>query len=303
MPLIKSKAKKALKENIDNEMESGKDPKQSLAIALNMQKRSGKKKKMAKGGYVKDSAATEPRPMPDELDNSQAMANRNSGKKAPSHGDRVLQDISGQASKGKTIPLSQPKMVGSDHFQVKLRDQEKDQMSSFAPNNGPQKQPDPDYNEEGADRQGPSVPALKMPMMAEGGPVDHKAMAQQHLDLYKKHRQMAEGGMIDSNEQPQPEQEIEEHDSLAAAIMSKRNKYAEGGQVRIEDNAEEIPNQYYGRNEEILKENYDEDIMGMEQPEDSNLIGNDREMNSENDHDSNIVNSIMSKMKRKRFID
>lgn len=305
MPLIKSKSKKALKDNMETEMMSGKDPKQSFAIAASVQhkSKSKNKKNYAEGGPV--SAKTEKRPMPEQLDNSKAEANRNSGKKAPSHGDKVLEDISSQASKGKTIPLKQPKMPGSDHFQVKLRDQENDLQMSSSVNNGPQEQPPKDYDEEGPNRQGPSVPALDMKMMAEGGRVDHNAIAQQHLDMYKKHRMMAEGGMIDSMDQPEPEAELEHHDSLAAAIMSKRKKFAEGGAVNDEidimDNGKEIPNQYYGRNEEILKENYDADMEGVEQMSDSNLIGDDRESESENEHDGSIVSAIRSKMKNRRF--
>lgn len=43
MPLIKSKSKKAIGENIKREEESGKPRKQSIAIALNVARKSGAK--------------------------------------------------------------------------------------------------------------------------------------------------------------------------------------------------------------------------------------------------------------------
>lgn len=43
MPLIKSKSKKAVSENIKTEMEAGKPQKQAVAIALNVARKSGAK--------------------------------------------------------------------------------------------------------------------------------------------------------------------------------------------------------------------------------------------------------------------
>ena len=45
MPLIKSKSKKAISQNIKTEMKAGKPQKQSVAIALSVARKAGKKMK------------------------------------------------------------------------------------------------------------------------------------------------------------------------------------------------------------------------------------------------------------------
>ncbi len=45
MPLVKSKSKKAVKQNIKTEMAAGKPQKQAVAIALNVARKSKKRKK------------------------------------------------------------------------------------------------------------------------------------------------------------------------------------------------------------------------------------------------------------------
>lgn len=52
MPLIQGKSKKALQENIKTEIESGKDPKQAVAIAYSV-----KRHNMARGGMMKQMCA------------------------------------------------------------------------------------------------------------------------------------------------------------------------------------------------------------------------------------------------------
>jgi hypothetical protein len=49
MPLIKSKSKKAIGENIKREEEAGKPPKQAIAIALNVARKAGAHIKKPKG--------------------------------------------------------------------------------------------------------------------------------------------------------------------------------------------------------------------------------------------------------------
>lgn len=173
MPLIKSGSKKALKKNIEVEMEAHpakKDRKQDLAIAFSVQ-RKNKAKKMAEGGSV--SASDEKRPMPDQKADDSKMVSRNAVDK-PAHDDSWTdRSTVAQAQKPSLTRLSQPKMVGSDAFSVRSREEaDKDlmRMDSMPPES-PKAQPPGMYNEEEASKKGPSVPALKMKRMAEGGHV------------------------------------------------------------------------------------------------------------------------------------
>lgn len=57
----------------------------------------------------------------------------------------------------------------------------------------------------------------------------------------------------------------------------------EDGQVDIDDNGKEMPNAFYKRNEDdVLSDSIDEDMMDMEQPEDSNM------------HTRKVINSLHS---------
>lgn len=316
MPLLKGR--KNISKNIKTEMEHGKPQKQSIAIAMQVAR---KPKKMAKGGAI--SASDEKRPMPEEMDNDSAMVHKNSGKKSLPESSMTSRPDIAQSQRGPKNPqkIKHPKIASSGAFQVKLRDQEDDLQESASVNDGPQRQPPEMYDEEGADRQGPDVPALHMKRMAKGGEID--IMEEDYTDkpdkgfgaiIFK-----AEGGEIEDSEmQPEPEAEEERHASLAAAVMAKRRKaaagadsdsdieqmLAEGGSVGpgsdmadIEhENNVEHPNGYYYRNEDAaLKENYDEDMLDVSQPMDSNMHGDDLD-SDKHDH----IDMIRRKMKMKR---
>jgi hypothetical protein len=122
----------------------------------------------------------------------------------------------------------------------------------------------------------------------------------------------ADGGAAEGMDQPEPEQEEEHHDSIAAAIMSRRERakaqidsgahdedlaaaYADGGEVDLELNREEQPNQYYHENEHM--EDYGEDLDDKGSPLDSNEMGDSEEDNTSDPHD--MVASIRRKMKAK----
>lgn len=182
----------------------------------------------------------------------------------------------------KTQPIKHPKMVPSSVFSAQLRDEEDHLQESAKVNEGPQIQPPKHDDEEGADRQGPDVDALHMKMMAEGG-LAHEM-----------------------DDQPVEEADEEHHASIAAAIMAKREKMYEGGQIEGSDesqvdldlNSMEQPNSFYELNEHAaLKENYDEDMHNMSQPIDSNEHGDDIE-SDKHDRIEEMRKRVMSKRSR-----
>lgn len=105
---------------------------------------------------------------------------------------------------------------------------------------------------------------------------------------------MAEGGEVDSMDQPEPEAEQEHHASIAAAIMAKRKMMADGGPV--EENNEEQPMELNDLNEAALKENMNSDFMDMDQPEDSNMMGHEEE----DQHDRSMISAIRRRMMSRR---
>jgi hypothetical protein len=293
MPLIKSKSKQAFKHNIEAEMSAGKPQDQALAVAYSMRR----KKKMAKGGIVNESAATERRPMPQERDKDAAQVSQNSSMKPLSQDKWTDQPTVQQARKPSVTALSRPKIAGSGVFTVRDRDRIKDEEeleSSASVNDGAQEQPPKRDDEMGANRQGPESKDLKLKMMAEGGmarsedPDLAKCVKGPDKGYGAIIQCNAEGGMVE-------EEEGIEHDaSIAAAIMAKRKRMADGGMVDLDLNAMEQPNDFDELNEAALKENYDEDMHDVSQPMDSNEHGD--EIDSD-DHD--MVSIIRRKMKLK----
>lgn len=213
-------------------------------------------------------------------------------------------------------------------------------------------EPDHADDEEGADRQGPSTPSLKMKKMANGGmadpdhddnihneAIDHEfgdGAEEDELehpagltedddeigdkDAMSSHMKMlAKGGEIS----PEDEEHEDMSASIASAIMAKlkhaaelesgsededkAERFADGGEVmgksdslfdHLKNNKEE-PNFFPPRNGEVLKENHDEGMDDVHEPEDSNEHADMREEDSENEDDRSIVGSIRRKMKMK----
>jgi hypothetical protein len=183
-------------------------------------------------------------------------------------------------------PIMQPK---DNHDELEERMDEGDLMDSLSPSGPHNKQPQKWRNELDADSSNPNA-----------------------LDMEREHsngrKPYADGGMLDD------EMEEERHDSIAAAIMAKRDRmhamidsgamdednavhgYADGGQVDLDLNSMEQPNAYYPRNEdEVLKENYDSDFKDVSQPEDSNEKGDDIDSDS-HDH----IDEMRRRMKSRR---
>ncbi len=312
----------------------------NLSIAYNV----SKKKKMAKGGKVNESAASEHRPMPEEKDKDSQEVSENSSKKPIIGGDW---DQNPMIKRPKTQPIKHPSMAQSPVFKVKLRDQE-DHLEAKMPPASPKEQPPKEDNEIDAKKSGPSVPALHMKKMAKGGMINEEVSMHEAEEDHVQHPAYLE----DDNDQMRPskeeimtdhfaeggmahdEIEEEKYDSIAAAIMAKRDRmhamidsgaldedraaehhFAEGGkingrdsiysdessQVDLKRNAEEDANMEDQTSFNAMrKENYSESagLSKLDQPHDSNLMGDSREESEEDKHD--MIAKIRSKMNVKR---
>ncbi len=282
--------------------------KMDMAVAYGVKR---KAKKMAKGGMANESAASEARPMPEERDKDAAMVSRNSEKHALPASAPDYQ----APPRPKTQPIKHPRHIPISGASLRLRDQEDDQMLTMKPNNGPQEQPSKAYDEEGADRKGPDVPALHMKKMAEGGEVEKR---REPLPM-EEHDEIDHMHSLDHDmmEVPEDEAEEEHHSSIAAAIMAKRRKMADGGilshdsiytseseESDLSRNADEDANEEDQLSFNALrKENYSESdaLADADHPRDSNLHGDPREDEESDKHDR--ISRIRAKMAIKRSRD
>lgn len=296
---MSGRSKKSIEKNIESEMHKGRP--QALSIAYGIKRKN--KKKMAKGGMVDESAKTEQRPMPKEQDKDAAMVSRNSSKKPMADSKWTDQPTVKQAQKPSRQPLKHPKMVPTNAFSVKMRDQEDDLMDSAAP----AKMADGGMINEEVSMHEAEQDHVQHPAHLEQ---DNDQMAPSESAYMEEHdaAQFAEGGEIE-------EMALDHAASIAAAIMSKRRQsrqdsgsededqaemFADGGSVDLSINADEEPNHEDQYSFEALKkENYSEseDLDQLDQPMDSNEHGDSREMDSENDHDGRLVSAIRRKMK------
>lgn len=128
--------------------------------------------------------------------------------------------------------------------------------------------------------------------MAKGGPVSAKT----------EDRPMPGEQHEDSTRAPSFKDADEHYASIADAILAKSRKakmMAEGGQVDLSENAEEMPNNEDDLSFEALKkENYSESegLDALDSPKDSNEKG--RAM--EDKHDESIVDAIRRKSKKSK---
>jgi hypothetical protein len=290
VPLIKSKSQKAMSENIATEMHAGKPQKQAIAIAYAVKRKAPKK--MAEGGSVKSEA----RPMPDQKHNDRVEIAHQETPKAIKESQMLSRPDIKQDAPRRTPSLKNPqplkmsKMVAADSpFKVldrKLQDEEM-RLQMLAKGGMINEEVSMKRAEEDEE---PSMSPIKESYMS---PSEEEIMDNEHMAPM-----LAEGGDVHDID-PDEDVEDERHDSLAAAIMAKRRKFAEGGQVDLDLNAMEQPNGYYKRNEDAaLKENYDEEIDSLHQPEDSNEIGDEREHSAEDKMD--MVSAIRRRMQSKR---
>lgn len=213
-------------------------------------------------------------------------------------------------------PIMEPRDEG---IELMERSDEADMQSRLSSSQHGE-QPKGQYDEEGPNRQGPDVSDMEREHnngrkpYAQGGPIDRDEKwsvvrsAGGHGNIFIKD---AEGGMIENPDIDLDEMEDERHSSIAAAIMAKRQKMADGGilshdsiysdesdQADLSRNADEDANEEDQLSFNALrKENYSESE-GLEQldsPMDSNEHGHDIDSDR---HD--MVSRIRSKMKSRR---
>lgn len=279
MPLLKSKSKAAFGKNIETEMKAGKPQNQSIAIAYAMKK---KPKKMAKGGLI-ESAKEEKRPDPSDTHADSQNVAQNSGKKPLK--DAGWTDNTWEKF-GKSMSMRQGQRPGplpiAGH-KVNDRDLFEKEQDLMALTPGP-------YGE-----------ALPEPM-AEGGQVDETSphTGETKEDMMRRHAMEMSSSGFDAQPGPAPEEYDADHFAHGGMFeQMKAKRMADGGEVDLEANSEESPN-----NEDQMsfeangKEQYDLDQLD-EQPLDSNETGDAREEDEENDHDDSIVGQIKRKAKKK----
>lgn len=118
----------------------------------------------------------------------------------------------------------------------------------------------------------------------------HDMEAKEHhrlaAEAYKRHK---ESEPSDAMDEDQPDDApMDDEGAEIASILSKRYKFADGGEVDLSRNADEDPNEEDQMSFEALKkENYSESegLDDLDQPEDSNTMGDIKETDSENEHD------------------
>lgn len=262
---MQGRSKKAFSKNVATEMDAGKPQAQSLAIAYDIKRKNSKKKKMAFGGKAEDT--NEP-PVPaakadnERLPDSETMA------------DHFAKGGTAQHADGTPV---KPPMTAEAMDQDTRKQMGKKPMmvDEYNPNEDPANLA---YGGMAEDDAEPSVPMRK--------PDDKRLPEDEYMADH-----FADGGEAEGH-----------YDSVSEAIMAKKRKakmMAEGGMVDLDENAMEEPNNLDDMNYEALKkENYAEEhgLSAMGSPEDSNEHGD--ELEDADAHD--MVDSIRKKMKAKR---
>lgn len=202
MPLIAGKSKKAFSKNVETEMEAGKPQKQSLAIAYSVKRKNSKK--MAKGGSVDISAASEKRPMPDDINNSTDM-----GTPGPSE---TMPDFSSEGRPSIDTAISSDEMNMLHKYRKHLASGgpvEVDFASEGMEGIDDASTPQDEHMLEGAPtRHGSELRA------ASGKPTaDHDDMIG---TIMAKRRKMADGGEVDLEKESEESPNIADEDNYKA---------------------------------------------------------------------------------------
>lgn len=282
-------------------------------------------KKMAEGGSI--SAYNERRPMPDNRYDDSKSVSRNSGNK-PAHDDSwtdqpTVRQAQAKSSR-KVMPIKHPKMVPSDAFSVRMRDEEDDLMSSDSP--GPYgEQPPKHDDEEGPDRQGDEVPDMQdehsthRKPYADGGDVEDE-QSQQMEDRpdkgWGKIIFKADGGEVEESDYDHPMNKYEDdltdlHPSEDEGSMMAHEDDEEG-QDRQGPRVPDMEDQHNSGRKPYAEGGMAGDFHEMFDADEHN-INHDEELNPahdkhsaddsedqphdeyEEDHDASIASAIMAK--------
>ncbi len=281
MPLIKSPSKAAFKKNVETEMKSNPAPSdraKNLAIAYSV-RRQARKKKMAMGGEL--SAATEKRPSADDRDERGLMMDKDGFEKQdnPSLDESML-------AEGGEVNFHDEKRADADDASSS---RDKAMMMGHKTMDGKERA----FDEESMSMNSiDDAKSMRDEDMLDGKPTRHadevnmasgRAMASDRDERELAMLRMAKGGLVD-------------------AIMAKRRKMmSDGGQVDLQDNADEQLNE-----EDQLsfqaprKKTYFDDSQISEQPMDSNEKGD--MLSDEDEEGKDMLSKIRSSMKRKKMI-
>lgn len=262
MPLIKSAKPSAVGKNIKTEMKHGKPHKQSIAIALSVQ-RAAKKKKMADGGEVRAASF---KPDADEKEK------------------RSMEMLDGHPHEHQEeLDARKEHMSDIDHAADPM---EMEMMEHHSP----QHKAELDLREEHETDIDHASDPMEMDML-DAHPTKHheekRAGSEPHHDIDERDameldmiKRLARGGIVN-------------------AIRRKHSRMADGGEVDLQNNADEHLNlEDQLSYQAARKHTYFDDSQIHEQPHDSNLHGDEREHERSDQHD--MVDAIRKKMKPKR---
>lgn len=307
MPLIKGRSKKSFEKNLKTELSEGKPKDQSLAIAYSIKRKSPKK--MAEGGRITADSSDS-----DELDMIKGKASPSGlPMSAKSEGMPTVDSITPEElqmihrhrmAQGGMVPnFKDEGMASIDSDQ----DQHGSEMLDSHPTMGRKEKDwtadghttiddandDRDEHMISGNRPGRS----QVPRAATSRPSADDSRTDRDEDMLNQKPPRA-GGWSGSLDEDEAEKDDYNTDfDLVSHIMKKRKKFAEGGMVDLQKNANEEKNNEDDLSYDAIRKDtyYDNDQLSK-QPMDSNEHGD--ELSDEDSHD--MVGQIRKRMKMRK---
>jgi hypothetical protein len=311
MPLIQGKSKKAVGENIKTEMAAKKPQKQSIAIALSVQRKN--KKKMAHGGL-----ADAKHEMRADIDNAKMMKDggilsvyeephATSENAHEFGGDEMYSKRKKMMAQGGTVEATREKRSDIDNQTMPDESYEDHPQDLIA--NDEKHYSEDDYND------ARSMKMLRGAKTMSDQEIDLRREKMSGIDDAKDSRSMRMSSMLDEHEadlnaKSEDMTDIDKSRSQRSLGMMKmaqggsiadrvmmRKKYAEGGQVDVGPSSREEKNMEDDYSYDALKkENYSEDSAMHDLDYDSNRSVSD-ELSDEDEHAKDLVSVIRKRMK------